>query len=65
VIKEIFYTETNLKCQATLDSDGSVVNVQLLSKVPRGYYYSCLNEALLTAEEKYPTKKATDEIHHS
>jgi hypothetical protein len=51
--KEAFDTDTGLQCQAIIDNEGYCVKVKVLTKVPRGHYYSCLNEALLTAENLF------------
>lgn len=34
--------------------DGKCIAIKLLIKVPRGYYYSYMNDASLAFEEQYP-----------
>lgn len=51
--KQEFTTETGLKCAAFFDEEGFCVKTKLLSKVPKRWYYSCLNEMGLEAEEKF------------
>lgn len=49
--RETFTTETGLQWQAHIDANGFVVKVKLISRVPRGYYYSCLNDVGFHYEE--------------
>lgn len=54
--REIFTTETGLKAEATFDADGYCIKYRLISKVPKGWYYSCLNEIGEYAEQHFKFK---------
>lgn len=54
--KEKFTTETGLVAEATFDTEGYCIKYKLVSKVPRGYYYSCLNEIGEYAESHFKFK---------
>lgn len=49
--RETFTTETGLIWQAHIDKQGFTTKIKLVTKVPRGYYYSCLNDIGFHYEE--------------
>lgn len=54
---ECFETETGLPCKALITLDGYCVGVKIATKVPRGFYYSFLNDALEVAAKKFKFKE--------
>jgi len=52
---QTFETETGIKAKAFINN-GFCEKVKMISSVPRGYYYSCLNEVLETAEKLFTFK---------
>ena len=56
--KEIFYTETGIKGEATIDEKGYCIKYRVLSPIPKTHYYSALNEVGLKAEELFKFKTA-------
>lgn len=54
-MKKEFITETSIKWQALIDENGYVTKVKMTSKMPRGYYYSALNDVGVHYEELLST----------
>lgn len=46
-----YATENGIKWKAIIGEDGFVSKVKMLTKVSRGYYYSCLNDVGFHYEE--------------